>query len=53
MWYIYGMHIETGKTIDCGVRETAKEAIRRIRQLYNIDVDTSSEDEYFYYMRQH
>lgn len=53
MWYVYLKHIISGREDFVGVYDTAKEAVHRIAQCYQIDKGSCQEDEYYYFMKRH
>ena len=53
MWYVYSRHLSSGREYSCGIYDTAKEAVERIRFLYNNDKDLRCLGEYYYFMKRH
>jgi len=53
MWYVYSLHIKSGKQ-ECvnRVYDTAEEAIQHIRLCYNTDKDLRQLGEYYYFLKQ-
>lgn len=52
-YYVYLRHLNSGREDSCGIYETAKEAIERIRHLYNLDRTLNQLGEYYYFMKAH
>ncbi len=53
MWYVYSLHIKSGKQ-DCVNRifDSAQDAVKHIAKCYDIDRDLRQLGEYYYFMRQ-
>lgn len=53
MFYVYSLHIDSGREDYCGCYTTMKEAVARIRGLYNMDAKCAAKDEYYYFVKKH
>lgn len=51
-YYVYCQHIDSGRVDYVNSYETMKEAVERIRINLNIDAQSCSKNEYYYFIKQ-
>ena len=52
MYYVYSVHMKTGKEILMGVFDTSVYAIQFIHKRYSVDSGVGELGKYYYYMRE-
>lgn len=53
MFYVYSLHIDSGREDFCGCYETMKAAVAKVRLCYNTDAKCCAKDEYYYFIKKH
>ena len=51
MYYVYSMHMKTGKKDFIRIFDTSEDAIRHIHRCYSVDSGIGQLGEYYYYMK--
>ena len=51
MYYVYSMHMKTGKEDFIRIFDTSEDAIRHIHRCYSVDSGIGQLGEYYYYMK--
>lgn len=53
MYYVYYIHIDSGREDFCGIYENMKDAVAKIRLCLNTDAQCGAKNEYYYFIKKH